>query len=142
MNYIDSEVDGFTNFKGSLPAVDAGLTPSGYQHLVGDWTTVDWQISYEFGTPAEVIPESPRPGYDKDGKRLIGEQAISPKPEGSRWNWRTILANTTVTFGINNLADTRPPLSAQGGNVGIAGYDTQSATPIQRCFYVQIEKKF
>jgi iron complex outermembrane receptor protein len=142
LNYIDSEVDGFTNFKGSLPAVDAGLSPAGYQHLVGDWTTVDWQISYEFGTPAEVTPESPLPGYGKDGKRLIGENAISPKAEGSRWNWRTILANTILTFGINNIADTRPPLSAQGGNVGIDGYDTQSATPIQRYFYVQIEKKF
>ena len=142
LNYIDSEVDGFTNFKGSLPAVDAGLSPAGYQHLVGDWTTVDWQISYEFGAPAEVTPESPLPGYGKDGKRLIGENAISPKAEGSRWNWRTILANTTLTFGINNIADTRPPLSAQGGNVGIDGYDTQSATPIQRYFYVQIEKKF
>jgi iron complex outermembrane recepter protein len=142
LNYIDSEVDGFTKFKGSLPAVDAGLSPAGYQHLVGDWTTVDWQISYEFGTPAEVTPESPLPGYGKDGKRLIGENAISPKAEGSRWNWRTILANTILTFGINNIADTRPPLSAQGGNVGIDGYDTQSATPIQRYFYVQIEKKF
>jgi iron complex outermembrane receptor protein len=106
LNYIDSEVDGFTNFKGSLPAVDAGLSPAGYQHLVGDWTTVDWQISYEFGAPAEVTPESPLPGYGKDGKRLIGENAISPKAEGSRWKWRTILANTTLTFGINNIADT------------------------------------
>jgi iron complex outermembrane receptor protein len=142
LNYIDSEVDGLTNFKGSLPAVDAGLSPPGYQHLVGDWTTLDWQISYEFGAQAEVTPESPRPGYDKDGKRVIGEKAISPKAEGSRWNWRTILANTTLTFGINNLGDTRPPLSAQGGNVGVAGFDTQVATPIQRYFYVQSEKKF
>jgi iron complex outermembrane receptor protein len=141
LNYIDSEVDRTTNFKGTLPAVDAGLNPPGYQHLVGDWTTVDWQISYEFGTPAEVTPESPRPGYDKDGKRMIGEKAISPKPEGSRWNWRTILANTTVTFGINNIADTRPPLSTQGQNF-FQGYDTESATPIQRYFYFQIEKKF
>jgi iron complex outermembrane recepter protein len=142
LNYIDSEVDGFTNFKGTLPAVDAGLSPPGYQHLVGDWTTVDWQISYGFGAPAEVTPESPRPGYDKDGKRLIGEKAISPKPESPRWNWRTILASTTVTFGINNLGDTRPPLSAQGGNVAIGGYDTQAANPIQRFFYFQIEKRF
>ena len=26
LNYIDSEVDGLTNFQGTLPAVDAGLT--------------------------------------------------------------------------------------------------------------------
>jgi iron complex outermembrane recepter protein len=141
LNYIDSEADGTTNFKGTLPAVDAGLNPPGYVHLVGSWTTVDWQISYEFGAPAEVTPESPRPGYEKDGKRLIGEKAISPKPEGARWNWRTLLANTTVTFGINNLADTRPPLSSQGG-IFYQGYDTQVANPIQRYFYFQIAKKF
>jgi iron complex outermembrane receptor protein len=141
LNYIDSEADFINNYKGSLPAIDAGLKPPGYQHLVGDWTTVDWQISYEFRAPAEVGPESPRPGYDKDGKRILGEKAISPKPEGSRWNWSFILANTTVTFGINNIADTRPPLSAQGGTF-FEGYDTQSATPIQRYFYFQLEKKF
>src|SRR6202023_2068699 len=73
LNYIDSEVDGFTNFKGTLPAVDAGLVPPGYQHQVGDWTTVDWQISYQFGAPARVTPESPPPGYDNDGNRRVGE---------------------------------------------------------------------
>jgi hypothetical protein len=142
LNYIDSQVDGLTNFKGSLPAADAGLFPPGsnYQHLVGDWTTVDWQISYELGAPPEVTPESPRPGYDKDGKRILGEKAISPKSEGARWNWRTILANTTLTFGTNNIADTRPPLSSD--SFYFQGYDTQSATPIQRYFYVQVEKKF
>ena len=144
LNYIDSEADSLTNFHNTLPAVDAGLTPPGYIHLVGSWTTVDWQISYEFGTPAEVAPESPRPGYDKDGKRLIGEKAISPPPEASpRWNWRSLLANTTVTFGINNIADTRPPLVSQGTAANFfQGFDTSVATPIQRYFYFQIEKKF
>jgi iron complex outermembrane recepter protein len=141
LNYIDSEADSATNFHGTLPAIDAGLNPPGYVHLVGSWTTLDWQISYQFGVPAEVTPESPRPGYDKDGARLIGEKAISPKPEGPRWNWRSILANTTVTFGINNVFDTAPPLSTQGGFT-FQGYDTTSATPIQRFFYFQIEKKF
>ena len=144
VNYIDSEADSLTNFHGTLPAVDAGLTPPGYVHLVGSWTTVDWQISYEFGTPAGVSPETPRPGYDKDGKRLIGEKAISPRPEASpRWSWRSLLANTTFTFGINNLADSRPPLVSQGTAANFyQGYDTSSANPIQRYYYFQIEKKF
>ena len=144
LNYIDSEADSLTNFHGTLPAVDAGLTPPVYIHLVGSWTTVDWQISYEFGAPAEVSPESSRPGYDKEGKRLISEKAISPKPEASpRWNWRSLLANTTFTFGINNIADTRPPLVSQGAAANFfQGFDTTVATPIQRYFYFQIEKKF
>jgi iron complex outermembrane receptor protein len=141
LNYIDSEADSATDFHGTLPAVDAGLNPAGYVHLVGSWTTVDWQISYQFGVPAEVTANSPRPGYDKDGTRLIGEKAISPKPEGTRWMWHSLLANTTVSFGINNIFDTRPPLSTQGGFT-FQGYDTASANPLQRYFYFQIEKKF
>jgi hypothetical protein len=41
-----------------------------------------------------------------------GERAIAPKPEGSNWGWRHWLANTTFTFGINNVFNTSPPLSA------------------------------
>ena len=87
------------------------LDSPGYVHLIGSYTTVDWQIAYIFGAPALVTPETPKPGYDKEGKRLVGEQAIAPKPEGSRWGWRTFLANTTLTFGIKNIFDAHPPLS-------------------------------
>ncbi len=136
LNYIDSEADSFSDLHGSLPAVDTGFSPS---HLVGSWTTVDWQISYQFGPPAELTPETPVSGYGKDGKRISGEKAISPKSEGPSRGWRSLLANTTFTFGINNLGDTRPPLSVQGV---IQGYDTQAATPIGRYFYVELEKRF
>jgi iron complex outermembrane recepter protein len=143
INYIDSEADGLNNFHNTLPAVDAGLHPPGYIHLIGSWTTLDWQISYEFGPPAEVTPETPRPGYTKEGKPILGEKAISPKPEGARWSWRSLLANTTVTFGINNIADTRPPLQVAAGPTNFfQGFDTLNTTPIQRYFYFQIEKKF
>ncbi len=83
---------------------------------------MDWQISYEFGPPTEITPESPQPGYDKDGKRTDWrEKAVSPKPEGSHWNRRSILTN-------DRIADTRPPLSTQGQNF-FQGYDTESADP-------------
>ena len=49
LNYTDSEDDLIADLKGSLPAADSGQSPPGYTHKVGDWTTVDWQISYEFG---------------------------------------------------------------------------------------------
>jgi iron complex outermembrane receptor protein len=142
INYIDSEADGLNNFHGTLPAVDAGLT-NGHIHLIGSWTTVDWQISYEFGPPPEVTPETPRPGYTKEGKPILGEKAISPKQEGARWSWRSLLNNTTITFGINNIADTRPPLQVAAGPTNFfQGFDTLNTTPIQRYFYFQIEKKF
>jgi iron complex outermembrane recepter protein len=140
LNYIDSEADVFNNRKGSAPNLNNGLDSPGYVHLIGSWTTVDWQIAYLFGVPAVVTPETPKAGYDKEGKRLVGEKAIAPKPEGQRWGWRTFLANTTLTFGIKNIFDTRPPLSIDqnSGN----GYDFNNADPIQRFYYVSVEKKF
>src|SRR6267154_1922341 len=74
-------------------------------------TTFDWQVSYAFGEPVPITPETPKPGYDKTGKRLIGEKAIALKPEGSRWGWWNLLSGTKLIFGINNLFDTPPPLS-------------------------------
>jgi hypothetical protein len=52
--------------------------------------------------------------------------------------WRTLLANTTFTFGINNVFDAPPPFTADW----YQGYDTQDANPIRRFFYVSVEKKF
>ncbi len=100
---------------------------------------MDWQISYRLGQPQEVTPEAPKPGYDKEGKTIIGEKAIAPKPEGSSWGIRQLLANTTLTFGINNIFDNPPPLSVDNiqGN-----YDFAEANYIQRFFYVSVEKKF
>jgi outer membrane receptor protein involved in Fe transport len=46
----------------------------------------------------------------------------------------------TLTFGIKNVFDTRPPLAVQAN--GAQGYDPEVANPIQRFFYGQIEKKF
>ncbi|HEY0793944.1 MAG TPA: TonB-dependent receptor [Chthoniobacterales bacterium] len=140
-NFSDSEHDFIDNYKGTLPAIDAGLNPPGYVHRVGEWSTVDWQISYQFGPPAEITPETPKPGFDKDGKQVVSDKGIVPLPKGSSKGWRTWLANTTLTFGINNIADTRPPLSTQGGNF-FQGYDTEIANPIQRYFYVEVDKKF
>src|ERR1700751_204431 len=88
LNYESSELDALNDGHGTIPAFSAGLTPPGFVHLVGDWTTIDWQISYEFGPPVEVTPETPKPGYDKEGKRMVGEKAIAPAPEGHGWTWR------------------------------------------------------
>jgi iron complex outermembrane recepter protein len=141
LNYESSELDAINDGHGTIPQGDAGLTPPGYIHLIGDWTTVDWQISYEFGPPVEITPETPKAGYDKEGKRIVGEKAIAPAPEGHGWSWRRLLDNTTFTFGIKNIFDTFPPLAIDG-NPGYQGYDTLAANPVGRFFYGSIEKKF
>jgi iron complex outermembrane receptor protein len=123
VNYIDSEGD-------NAPK------PNGDNHTVGSWTTVDWQISYSLGKPEEPA-EAPAPGYSKDGKRVIGEKAISPVATAKSNGIRKWIANTTLTFGINNLFDVRPPFSDV-----VEGYDTATTNAIQRFYYVSLEKKF
>jgi len=65
-------------------------------------------------------------------------QTAAPSPEGSHWGVRNLIANSTLTFGINNIFDTRPPYSADW----YQGYDPSSANYIQRYFWMSLDKKF
>jgi iron complex outermembrane recepter protein len=139
LNFLDSEHD-INDFQALGQTLPEFVAATGFPqvHTIGSWTTIDWQVSYEFGKPAEVTPETPKPGYDKEGKKIVGEKAIAPKPEGTHWGWRQWMAGTKLTFGINNVFDTAPPFADQ-----TAGFDPASgATPIGRYFYVSVEKKF
>ena len=136
LHYVGSELDIVNTANGTNPIVT--LDAPGYIHVIGNWTTFDWQISYEFGAPTEVTPLTPKPGYNKEGKRIVGEKAVAPAPEGSRWGIRNLIANTTITFGIDNVFDARPPYSSDW----YQGYDTGDANYIQRYFYVSVDKKF
>lgn len=136
LHYVGSELDGTNSDNGTNPT--ATLTYPGYVHLIGNWTTLDWQISYQFGKPTGITPETPKAGYDKEGKKVVGEKAVAPAPEGSHWGLRDLLANTTLTFSINNIFDTSPPYSADW----YQGYDPSNANYIQRYFWMSIDKKF
>jgi iron complex outermembrane recepter protein len=138
LHYIGSELDLTNSANGTNPI--ASLNYPNYVHLIGSWTTLDWQISYKFGQPTEITPQAPKPGYDKEGKRIVGEKAIAPAPEGARWTWRNLLANTTFTFGINNIFDTAAPFAVDSV---LSNYDAGSGVNnIQRYFWVSVDKKF
>jgi iron complex outermembrane recepter protein len=140
LNYLDSEHD-INDPRAFGLTLQQFVAATGLPnaHVIGNWTTFDWQISYEVGKFVEIVPETPKPGYDKEGKRIVGEKAISPKPEGCNEGWRRWLGGTRLTFGINNIFDTRPPFADDNNTVG---FDTAHTTPFQRYFYVEIEKKF
>jgi iron complex outermembrane recepter protein len=140
LNYLDSEHDVEDPRAFGLTLQEfVAATGLANAHVIGSWTTFDWQISYEVGKFAEITPETPKPGYDKEGKRIVGEKAISPKPEAAcNEGWRRWLGGTKLTFGINNIFDTRPPFS----DFFTEGFDTAHTTPFQRYFYVEVEKKF
>jgi len=123
-NYVDSEQD-------QTPE------PSGKVHMIGNWNTFDYQIAYNFGKAEELAPGTPRPGYARDGKKLLGEKATSPGRDRGSAGWRRYLANTRFIFGVNNVFDATPPFADQ-----IEGYDTRTTNPLGRNFYVEFEKKF
>jgi iron complex outermembrane recepter protein len=140
LHYIGSELDYNNSANGTNPLFTPDNDIPGYVHTIGNWTTLDWQISYKFGPSVEITPETPKPGYDKDGKKVVGEKAIAPGPEGHHWGWRDLLANTTITFGINNIFDTAPPLAVD--NV-LSNFDNASGVNyIQRYFWFSVDKKF
>ena len=123
-NYVDSEQD-------QTPE------PSGKVHVIGNWNTFDYQIAYNFGKAEELMPETPLPGYAKEGRKLLGEKAVSPRRDRGSSGWRRYLANTRFIFGVNNVFDATPPFADQ-----IEGYDTRTTNPLGRNFYVEFEKKF
>ena len=123
-NYVDSEQD-------QTPK------PNGKVHVIGNWNTFDYQIAYNFGKPEELAPETPRPGYLKDGKRSLGEEAVSPRRDKRSSGWRRYLADTRLVFGVNNVFDAMPPFADR-----LEGYDTMTTNPFGRTFYVEFEKRF
>jgi iron complex outermembrane receptor protein len=123
-NYVDSEQD-------QLPE------PSGKVHVIGNWNTFDYQIAYSFGKAEELAPETPLPGYAKDGKKSLGEEAVSPRRGRGSSGWRRYLADTRFVFGVKNVFDAMPPFADE-----IAGYDTMTTNPFGRTFYVEFEKRF
>ena len=139
-HYLDSEHD-FNDPRAVGQTLQQFVAATGLPnvHVVGNWNTFDWQISYAVGKPAEVTPQTQQPGYDKEGHRLTGENATSSKAEAGGGGWRSWLGGTRLTFGINNIFDVRPPFADAGITVG---FDQSNTTPIQRFFYVEIEKKF
>jgi iron complex outermembrane receptor protein len=139
LNYRDSEGDFNNNSKGSNPLANPGLDAPGYVHLIGSWTTLDCQLSYEFAGFEELGPKTARPGYSTEGKRVAGEPAISPKLEGSARGWRSLFNNSKLTFGIKNVFDTRPPLSVDSPYLGRDFFNDNS---IQRYFYFEVDKHF
>ena len=93
----------------------------------------------QFGQPTEITPETPKPGYDKEGKENRWRKSHRPKPKDLD-GVRNLLANTTITFGIDNIFDTAPPLAVDNflSNFDNAG----GANFIQRYFWFSIDKKF
>jgi len=112
------------------------------QHWVHPTWFTDVQVSYSliFTPPVEAAPV---PGYSKGGKEVVGKEKEAPPTVAySMPCWKTILNNSTVTAGVNNIFGEDPPKEfgfELGNAFGIPGstYDN-----LGRFWYVRLTKKF
>jgi hypothetical protein len=91
--------------------------------------------------PAEITPQTPKAGDDKEWKKIVGEKAIAPVAEGPRWDGaiysqipRSPLVSITSLIRHHFFLST----TYLGSN-----FDTASGVNyFQRFFWVSIDKKF
>jgi iron complex outermembrane receptor protein len=111
------------------------------RHYVHPTNFVDLQLGYTlvFTPPVEAAPV---PGYSKGGKEVVGKEKETPPTPYAMPCWKSILNNTTLTFGITNIFDQSPPkaFSFELGNS--IGYPGSLYDDIGRFWYVRMIKKF
>ena len=112
------------------------------------WTTVDLILNYTFNLPPPAA-ETPVAGYAKDGGKNVKmkdgkEKNVMPvsTAEYNPCGWRAWLNNTTLTLGVDNVADLEPPFVAGFAESGDAqGYDKSVANDKGRLWYAAIKKR-
>lgn len=114
------------------------------QHWVPHTWFFDAQTSYDitFTPPVEATPV---PGYSKDSKAV--EAAVSSR---SPWQtvsysspcWKTVLNNTRITVGVNNIFGQRPPRAFGFELFNAIKYPGFSYDNLGRFVYVELKKKF
>jgi len=113
------------------------LDAEGLEHWVSQTWIFDLQASYTFLFPQRV-ENRPVAGYSKGPGTPQKDSALT---EAGLPLWMTLLHDTRLTIGCNNVFDQDPPFaSGQGGNsTGYPGY-TYDATG--QFVYVRLSKKF
>jgi outer membrane receptor protein involved in Fe transport len=111
---------------------------------VAAWTTFDLIASYTFNLPPPAPSEIP--GFAKDGGKNVKMKDGKDKnvvpvstAEYNPCGWRSLLNNTTITLGMQNVLDADPPFVAGAFE---NNYDESLATIKGRYWYVQLKKRF
>jgi len=122
---------------------DSAMTPMQKGRLIREWITLDLIASYAFNLPPPGPAEVP--GFAKDGGKNVKmdgkEKNVLPvsTAEYNPCGWRAWLNGTTITVGMQNVADEDPPFVA--GNFE-NNYDESLADVRGRFWYVQLKKRF
>jgi hypothetical protein len=125
---------------------DMGLVLSGHErlHYVNATWFNDAQLSYTFlFTPP--VESQPVAGYSKGGKEVMTSKegkAIESTAAYSMPCWKTVLNNTTLTVGVDDIFGEDPPTEfgfGQGNSTKFPGFTYDN---LGRFVYGKITKKF
>jgi outer membrane receptor protein involved in Fe transport len=115
-----------------------------HEHWTRPTNFIDGQASYDliFTPPVEQAPVA---GYSKGGKEVVTSKdgkAVESTAAYSMPCWKTIMNNSTITVGCNNIFGQDPPPAfgfffGNGSNYVSSEYDD-----IGRFWYVEFKKKF
>jgi iron complex outermembrane receptor protein len=132
-----------------VSGLDAGgprgsAAPGAAARKVSAWTTFDLILNYTFNLPPPAPAEVP--GFAKDGGKNVktkdgkGKEVfpVSTAEYGCS-NWKWWLNNTTITLGMQNVADEDPPFVAGAFE---NSYDEALTTIKGRFWYVGLKKRF
>jgi iron complex outermembrane recepter protein len=112
------------------------------RHWVAPTWFTDVQLSYSliFTPPVEAAPV---PGYSKGGKEVVGKEKEAPPTVAySMPCWKTILNNSTVTVGVQDVFGQDPPHSFSYVLSNSIGYPGGLYDNLGRFVYVRLIKKF
>jgi iron complex outermembrane receptor protein len=115
-----------------------------HEHWTNPTNFIDGQASYSliFTPPVEQQPVA---GYSKGGKEVVSSKdgkAVESTAAYSMPCWKTILNNTTITLGCNDIFGQDPPRQTGFFHGNANGYPGFEYDNIGRFWYVELKKKF
>jgi len=139
---------------GTSDIVESSLGKYGANAAVSFRNVISASATLDSGAWSHTLSTNYRSGYkDKfhdeencavdDGENCIATQLDVPSYYTfnwqTRWNFNKAL---TLTVGVNNIGDVKPPLSLRNTGSHQLGYDPRYASPIGRAFYMSGTYKF
>ncbi|HJT82092.1 MAG TPA: TonB-dependent receptor [Chthoniobacterales bacterium] len=124
--------------------VDVFYANAVHEHFVHPTNFIDVQASYSliFTPPVEQAPVA---GYSKGGKEVLTSKdgkAVETTAAYEMPCWKTILNNSTITLGCNNVFGQDPPKQFGNFFANSNNYPGFQYDNIGRFWYVELKKKF
>jgi iron complex outermembrane receptor protein len=115
-----------------------------HEHWVHPTNFIDGQASYSliFTPPVEAQPVA---GYSKGANEVVASKdgkSVESTAAYSMPCWKTILNNSSITIGCNNIFGQDPPPASGFFFSNLTNYPGSTYDNLGRFWYVQLRKKF